>query len=187
METNKEKVLRIEEELNASQCSPERNKNRIHIYKKSMDEELLGLTDSLRDSRTFYQEICEDIRKIKTPNFIKPVTEAEKTKEEDADIDAPKFYFYAWIDKNSWHNIKRNKKGIRKETALKLVIALQLTQEQAGELLKKISFVLNDADYRDQIVIALLNARCFDPNQASSVLEWYSKYGIHKFTNIYDL
>ena len=35
------------------------------------------------------------------------------------------------------------------------------------------------------IIIAILNARCYNPDQASEVLEWYGRNGKYKFTNIY--
>ena len=76
-------------------------------------------------------------------------------------------------------------KGISRESALKLVIALQVTEERAEFLLGKLSFALNPGDYRDRIIIAILNARCYNPDQASEVLEWYGRNGKYKFTNIY--
>ena len=181
--------IHIEELINAEQCAAKRNSTNleiIHKYKEDLDKELEKV---VLEEFTFYQEVCQYIRNIKIPSFMKPYNKirVRDDKFDDADIDAPKFYLYAYIDKNTWSNIRNGRKQLSKESALKLVIALQLSEEQANQLLRKVSMVLNNIDYRDQIVIALLKAHCYDPDEASMVLEWYSKNGKVKFENIYEL
>ncbi len=190
MESEKENLIRTEEEINAAWCLSQRKAGedgRIHRYKEEIDKELEKLESLFCGELTFYQEVCSDIRKMTSPSFLKPAGKirAGESRAQDGDIDAPKFYLYAYIDKNTWNHIKNNRKGISRESALKLVIALQVTEERAEFLLGKLSFALNPGDYRDRIIIAILNARCYNPDQASEVLEWYGRNGKYKFTNIY--
>lgn len=192
MDLKKEDLIRAEEELNAALRISQREAGtdgRIHRYKEDIDRELDKMESLFSGELTFYQEVCSDIRKMTSPSFIKPAEKirARQSRAQDGDIDAPGFYLYAYIDKNTWNHIKNNQKGISRESALKLVIALQVTEERAGFLLGKLSFALNRADYRDRVIIAILNARCYNPDQACEVLEWYGRNGKHKFTNIYKI
>ena len=111
----------------------------------------------------------------------------EKFLKKSGKTDEKKFYDYAQIDKNTWSNIRLKARGITKEGALKLVIALQLSEKEAQELLKKASWSFNKSDYRDRVIIALLHVRCFDPRKAAWLLEEYGKNERHPFRNIYDM
>lgn len=196
---HKEWLVSTEEELNAQQCIENRkssNDTRIHQYRNALKKELTLLDG---EDTTFYQDICEYIRRIENPSFIKQnINRDRKNNEvEDSDIDGPKFYLYAYIDKNTWSNIrlfkKENKgspsklhtKKISKETGLKLVIALQMTEEEADSLLKKAFLALTSLDYRDRVIIALLRIKCYDPDEASEILDWFGKDKKHPFDNIY--
>ena len=67
------------------------------------------------------------------------------------------------------------------------MIALQLSEKEAQDLLKKASWSFNKSDYRDRVIIALLHVRCFDPRKAAWLLEEYGKNERHPFRNIYDM
>lgn len=170
----------VEERLNTGYALQERNlsdSDCLH-YVKAVAEEL-----SRRpfEEETLYEDICRYI------NRINEGASTEKFLKNSGKLDEKKFYDYARIDKNTWSNIRLQAKGITKESALKLVIALQLSEKEAQELLKKASWSFNRSDYRDRVIIALLHTRCFDPREAAELLEEYSKNEKHPFQNIYDM
>ncbi|PNV61547.1 hypothetical protein C0033_13265 [Clostridium sp. chh4-2] len=174
------RLLQVEEELNAQHCIEQgvsTEEKRVHQYKQALERALESILD---DNSTLYQDICAYLYRIKVPSFIK-----KKAAQQEAELDEPKFYLYAYIDKNTWSNIRLEAKRISKESALKLVIALQLTEKEAKELVKKASYALSRTDYRDHVIIALLHIQCYDPDEASEILEVLGKNKKHPFENIY--
>lgn len=133
---------------------------------------------ALMKESSLYEDICSYISRIRFPNtFIK----------KSGKLDEKKFYDYAYLNKNTWSNIRLNTKGISKDSALKLVIALQLTVEEAEKLIKKASLSMNCNEYPDRIVIALLNIRCYDPRAAAYLIEECRQITKPSFKNIYDM
>lgn len=100
-------------------------------------------------------------------------------------LDEAGFYAYARIDKSTWSGMRWNLRKPSKETLLKLVFALRLTESEAHELMKRGSNSLNEADPRDLIVLALLDIGCYDIEDVYDVLEEYGTNGAHPFKNIY--
>ena len=75
MESEKENLIRTEEEINAAWCISQRKAGedgRIHRYKEEIDKELEKLESLFCGELTFYQEVCSDIRKMTSPSFLKP-------------------------------------------------------------------------------------------------------------------
>lgn len=103
-------------------------------------------------------------------------------------LDEAGFYRYAQVDKNTWSNIRWNIGLPSKETLLKLVIALKMNEQEAGELMRKASNALNPLDPRDRIILALMDIRCYDILDVYDVLEEYGKHPSkpeNGFANIY--
>lgn len=100
-------------------------------------------------------------------------------------LDEAGFYAYARIDKSTWSGLRWNLRNPSKETLLKLVFALRLTEAEANELMKRGSNSLNESDPRDLVVLALLDIGCYDIEDVYDVLEEYGTNGAHPFKNIY--
>lgn len=171
----------VEERLNTGDALQKRNLSDADClhYAKAVAEELSRRP--FEEETTLYEDICQYI------NRINQGASTEKFLKKSGKTDEKKFYDYAQIDKNTWSNIRLKARGITKESALKLVIALQLSEKEAQELLKKASWSYNKSDYRDRVIIALLHVRCFDPRKAAWLLEEYGKNERHPFRNIYDM
>lgn len=171
----------VEEKLNTEYALQERHlsdSDCVH-YVKAVAEELSR--GAFEEEKTLYEDICFYLERM---NQGDP---EEKFKKKSGRLDEKRFYDYAQIDKNTWSNMRLNAKGITKESALKLVIALQLSEREAEKLLKKASWSFNRNDYRDRVILALLHIRCFDPYEAAGLLEEYGKKEEHPFRNIYDM
>lgn len=171
----------VEERLNTGYALQKRNLSDADClhYVKEVAEELSRRP--FEEETTLYEDICQYI------NRINQGASTEKFLKKSGKTDEKKFYDYAQIDKNTWSNIRLKARGITKESALKLVIALQLSEKEAQELLKKASWSFNKSDYRDRVIIALLHVGCFDPQKAAWLLEEYGKNEKHPFPNIYDM
>lgn len=100
-------------------------------------------------------------------------------------LDEAGFYAYAQIDKTTWSNLRWGLRVPSKETLLKLVFALRLTEAEANVLMTRGSNSLNEMDPRDRIVLALLDIACYDIESVYEVLEEYGTRGAHPFKNIY--
>ena len=175
----------VEEKLNKQFALQNRNMidtdclHYIRSVAKILDE---------KEETSLYEDVCTYLARINNDND----TSTEKFIKKSGKLDEKKFYDYAQIGKNTWSNIRLNAKGITKESALKLVIALQLNEEEAKVILKKASWSFNPNDDRDNVILALLHRKCFVPKDAARILESYAntqKEGetICLFENIYDV
>ncbi len=114
--------------------------------------------------------------------------EVRKWVKKSGKLDEAGFYRYAMIDKNTWSNIRWNKGLPSKDTLLKLVIALKLNEQEAGELMRRGSSALNPQDSRDRIILALLDIGCYDIDAIYEVMEEYGKHPANpkdRFENLY--
>lgn len=100
-------------------------------------------------------------------------------------LDEAGFYAYARIDKSTWSSLRWNLRSPSKETLLKLVFALRLTEAEANVLMKRGSNSLNESDPRDRVVLALLDIGCYEIEDVYDVLEEYGTNGVQPFKNIY--
>lgn len=125
---------------------------------------------------TLYEKVIEYIRRQSNPAFFR----------KNGEIKEAGFYKYACIDKSTWSELRWNLVVPKKKTLLKLVIALQLNEEEATDLMWRGSSSFNPKDLRDQIILALIDIRCYDPDTVYEVLEEYRLHGGQKIENIYD-
>lgn len=125
---------------------------------------------------TLYEKIMEYIRRQNNPAFFR----------KNGEVKESGFYKYAYIDKSTWSELRWNLVVPKKKTLLKLVIALQLNEEEATDLMWRGSSSFNPKDMRDQIILALIDIRCYDPDMVYEVLEEYRLHGGQKIENIYD-
>ncbi|MBR6777618.1 MAG: hypothetical protein IKM27_07715 [Clostridia bacterium] len=96
------------------------------------------------------------------------------------------FYRYACLDKSTWSDLKYGLIVPKKKTLLKLVIALRLNEEEAVDLMRRGSNSFDPKDMRDQIILSLIDLKCYEIEDVYEVLEEYRSKGNQKFENIYD-
>lgn len=125
---------------------------------------------------TLYEKIMEYIRRQNNPAFFR----------KNGEIKESGFYHYAYIDKSTWSELRWNLVVPKKKTLLKLVIALRLNEEEAVDLMRRGSSSFNPRELRDQIILALIDIRCYEPDTVYEVLEEYRQHGARSFENIYD-
>lgn len=129
------------------------------------------------EEESLYEMIKRYIKRLGRPEFYR----------KNGELNEAAFYRYAWIDKSTWSDIRWEKIVPQKKTLLKLVIALELNEEEAVELLRKGSSCFNIRDPRDQIILALIDIKCYDYQAVYDVLEEYRLNGARPFENIYDI
>ncbi|MCI7813053.1 MAG: hypothetical protein SO016_08515 [Lachnospiraceae bacterium] len=168
------KILQVEERLNT--------KYQVEKIYPSTPNMVFKYRDALEDAlknhpmgESLYEMICRWIERMRNPYFVK----------KNGKLDEAGFYTYAMIDKNTWSNIRWNKTVPKKETLLKLIIALKLNRREADELMNKASNSLTDSDPRDRIIMALIDIQCYEIEEVYEILEEYGKDAEHPFPNIY--
>lgn len=124
---------------------------------------------------SLYDTILHYIKRLNNPDFFSKL----------GNIKEAAFYEYALIDKSTWSSIKYNTIIPSKKTLLKLVIALRLNETEAKDLLRKGSNSFDLKDMRDQVILALIDIKCYDITDVYEVLEEYRNKGPKKFDNIY--
>lgn len=136
-----------------------------------------GRRKKTEQEETLYQVIIRHIRGLNNPNFYR----------KNGELKESAFYEYAYIDKSTWSELRYNKIVPKKKTLLRLVIALRLNEENAIDLLRRGSSSFDPKDMRDQIILALIELKCYNPDDVYEVLEEYRLHGPHPFENIYDI
>ena len=172
MMKNKQLLIRVEESLNRR-----RKKAYPVLFHYKVDpriaQAVLTREKKAESAGTLYDYVCDMIRR--QPRFVK----------KSGKLDEAGFYAYARIDKTTWSNLRWGLRVPSKETLLKLVFALRLTEEEANILMAKGHDSLDETDPRDRIVLALLDIGCYDIEEVYEVLEEYGTNGVHPFKNIY--
>lgn len=100
-------------------------------------------------------------------------------------LNGESFCKYVYIDKSTWSNIQYDIGKPSKETLLKLIIALELNEEEAQEVLNKGGRSFCYSDFRDQLILAIIDKKIYDIETVFEILEKYRNDGVHKFENIY--
>jgi len=126
--------------------------------------------------KSLYDVIVEHINKLNNRDFYR----------KNGELNEAAFYKYAFIDKSTWSSLRWGLIKLKKKTLLKLVIALKLNEDDAVDLMHRGSNSFDPKDKRDQIILALINLRVYDPVDVYEVLEEYRLNGYPEIENIYD-
>lgn len=126
---------------------------------------------------TLYEVIIGHIKQLNNPGFYR----------KNGELKESAFYKYAYIDKSTWSELRWNLITPKKKTLLKLVIALHLNEEAAIDLMHRGASSFDPKDLRDQIILALIELKCYNPDDVYDVLEEYRLHGTQKFENIYEM
>lgn len=165
-------LIKVEEYLNSHPVSEQTG---ISFKEKIPPRIKAAIENRQTEQESFYDFLCKWL-------------ERRKWVKKSGKLDEAGFYQYAMIDKNTWSNIRWNKGRPSQETLLKLVIGLRLNEQEANELMRKGSGVLNPLDPRDRIILALIDIKCYDIIDVYEVLEEYGKNAADpekRFANIY--
>ena len=100
-------------------------------------------------SRPLYDEIILYIKRLNNSRYIR----------KNGDVKEATFYQDARIDKSTWSDIKWNQITPSKKTLLKLILALNLTHEEAEALLERGKEKFDPEDIQDQIIEAIMIVR----------------------------
>lgn len=174
----KENLLRIVESRlqirlnNINACKPEMCK----ISNPIIDAQINSRLQAMEYEESLYDIVIRYIQRLNNENFFK----------KNGEVNDAAFYRYACIDKSTWSDIKYSQVLLKKKTLLKLIIALRLNEEEAEDLLRRGSSGFDPKDIRDQIILALIDIRCYEIEDVYEVLEEYRTKGSQKFQNIYD-
>lgn len=163
---NRKIFIQIEEYLN--NISLEKN----CVSAAKLDPNIIKAIEQRQNENeeTLYEFVCRHLRKR---NFVK----------KSGLLDEAGFYKYADIDRSTWSNLRYGEIPT-KTTLLKLIIGLRLNEEDAKTLMEKGSNALNILDKRDQVILGLIDARCYVIEDVYDVLEEFGENG-KVFKNIY--
>ncbi len=100
-------------------------------------------------------------------------------------LNADSFCKYAIIDKSTWSNIQHNVGKPSKETLLKLIIVLELNETEATEMMNIAGNCFCYSDFRDQLILAIIDVKLYDVEAVYEIMEKYRNDGVHNFKNIY--
>lgn len=103
----------------------------------------------LKKSLPLYDLIISYIKRMNNSRFLR----------KNGEVKEATFYQYAKIDKSTWSEIKWDQITPSKKTLLKLIIALELTHEEAEDLLDRVKERFDPNDIQDQIIEAIMIVR----------------------------
>lgn len=129
----------------------------------------------MEKEKTLYEMVIMYIQRLNDPRFFF----------KNGNVNAAAFYRYACIDKSTWTDLCYGLALMKKKTILKLIIALRLNEDEAKDFMLRASNGFDPKDIRDQIILALIDLKCYEIEDVYEVLEEYRKKG-HNFENIYD-
>lgn len=139
----------------------------------------LGRPEEIGES-TIYEDAVSYLRRLGNPRFLR----------KSGGVKEAAFYQYACIDKSTWSELKWNQVKPSKKTVFKLILALELTQEEAEALLGKVQAAFDPAEMQDQVILAMVNLREqgyeLSVDDAAQVLDYYRENGPRPFNSIYD-
>lgn len=141
-------------------------------------ERIAAALQSREPGESLYEMTLRLLRRLNNPVF----------RRKSGELNEAAFYKYARIEKNTWSNIRLGSTVPRKETVLKLVIALQLSEAEASALLAKASWSFSDTDPRDAVILACIDVGCYDIETVYDTLEEYAHSDPNqprRFKNIY--
>lgn len=129
---------------------------------------------------TIYEDAIFYIKRMKNPRYLR----------KNGGVKEAAFYQYACIDKSTWSELKWNQVKPSKKTVLKLILALELTENEAEALMAKAHCGFDFTSIQDQVILALIHLRAqghaLDVNEAMEVLDYYRENGPRPFISIYD-
>lgn len=134
-----------------------------------------GRITKVEKEETLHEKILSYIKRLNNRNFYK----------KNGELNATNFCIYAHIDKSTWSELTKGKIVPKKKTLLKLVIALHLNEDEAVDLMRRGSNGFDPKDRRDQIILALIDLKCYDSSEVYEVLEVYREKDGSSFENIY--
>lgn len=146
------------------------------VSNPAIDAQISSRLKAMAYEESLYDVVIRYIERLKDERFFK----------KNGDVNDAAFYRYACIDKSTWSDLKYSQVLLKKKTLLKLVIALRLNEDEAEDLLRRGSSGFDPKDMRDQIILALIDIRCYEIEDVYEVLEEYRAMGSQKFQNIYD-
>ncbi|MCD7824137.1 MAG: hypothetical protein LUG86_09025 [Oscillospiraceae bacterium] len=177
-------LVEVEESINRRICRSKQHIEDATLQKVSSDV-ALAVENRINqmpqpgegDDSPLYSLIVIFIRRLHNDKYMK----------KNGEVNGAAFCRDAFIDKSTWTSIRYGSIVPKKETLLKLVIALRLSENEANSLMMMGSNSLNPSDPRDLVILALIDIKCYDIYDVYEVLEEYGKNGKRQFENIYDM
>ena len=122
---------------------------------KEIDDYMKGLEKPEKQD-TLY-EMVE--RKLRDVQQREPFVELRLFNEGKDELIGARFYEYAYIDKQTWTDIKYNQGNREKKTLLKLIIALELNVKESEDLLGTFNKSFDLEDPQEQLIYTIVALR----------------------------
>lgn len=142
----------------------------------SISQQIEKRLKMMKQTKSLYDTIISYINRLNDVRFFF----------KNGSVNDAAFYKYACIDKSTWSDLKYGLIIPKKKTMLKLAIALRLNEKEAVDLMSRGSNSFDPKDIRDQIILSLIDLKCYEIEDVYEVLEEYRNKGPQKFENIYD-
>lgn len=176
-------LLEVEDALN---CHPARDPDRCVPCAEKVNPQIVGMIDQHLSQPTeppeptIYEDVIFYIKRMKDPRYLR----------KNGGIKEAAFYQYAYIDKSTWSELKWNQVRPSKKTVLKLILALELSENEAEALMAKAHCGFDTTSIQDQVIQALIHLRAqgcaLDVDEVIEVLDYYRENGPKPFISIYD-
>lgn len=181
MDIKKRTLRDVEETLNGQASRRVCEKRRPGGLLERVDERIRNRPRTR--STTIYEDAVAYIKRLGDERFLR----------KNGSVREAPFYDYAFIDKSTWSEMKADKITPSKKTLFKLVLALQLTEKEAVDLLAKAHTSFDMNRLQDCVVLALVDLQ-HSPDYAgritvddcAEVLDFYRDNETDPFDSIYD-
>ncbi len=97
----------------------------------------------------------------------------------DGQPNYPKFYNYARINPDVWHTFITKKNKPSEDTMFKIIIALQLDEDDAEFFLNLGGASFGYSNKMHRYILACINTKIYDPDEVYEVLEFYKVHNIY--------
>lgn len=151
------------------------DKNTLTKLKHYVEEQLSGLNAEIHEEVYHLEEVSLAREKLddyiadkQQPKFNEVLFQFIDTKETTDVL----IYKKAWIDRKHFSKIRSNPDyQVGKNTAIALAMALELTENEAEELLQSAGYALSDSDKSDLIIQFCLENKIYDLHAVNEALD----------------
>lgn len=171
-------IVKIEEFMNTGKLHlkqsaferGEKGKNSFNIVSGFSDKQKSKIEEyvkGLETAPTQQEFVCE---KMRIRGYVY----------EDGQLNFVRFYTYAQISPDVWHTFITGKHRPSEDTMFKIMIALQLDEDDAEYFLSLNGAAFNQSNSLHKYILACINTKIFDPDEVYEVLKIYKVHNIYR-------
>ena len=135
----------------------------------------------------FERELAQIQGEMNAADFVLNLLPKRGFARKDGKPSVSRFYKYAQISRDVWSTFVLNTHTPSKPTLFKIIIGLNMTEQEAREFLALAGSGFDLQEMTDRLILACLNSGITDPDVVSDILEWYKENYAKKHIVVYNI